>query len=80
MGNLFAIISGIKAVASIIKTVSDLYNKYQDSQIDKHYNAKMKRRGRLLDQMQVESEKEKPSDEVLKDLHRRLYNINSGKL
>ena len=77
---LTAIIGAIQAVASIIKTVNGWIEKYQDKKIDTHYENKQKRRKKLVQQINNEKAKEVPSDDILKDLHRKLRNIDSKQL
>jgi len=74
--NIVAIFNVVKVASEAIKLIGNLYDKYKDSQIDKHYESKLKRRERLLMQIDAERKKEHPSDEVLKELTRKLYLID----
>ena len=74
---LTAIIGAIQAVASVVKTVRGWIEKYQDKKIDKHYENKQSRRKKLVQEINNEKAKETPSDATLKELHRKLRNIDS---
>lgn len=74
---LWAAIEAIKVVASIVNKVIAMYEAYQDKKIDKHYEAKQKRRSRLMAKIVEEKNKEIKDEQALKDLHRKLRNIGS---
>ena len=69
---IFAIVGAIKEIASLGNRILDMYGKYQDGRIDRHYESKQKRRERLLKQIDKETD-----DDKLRDLHRRLRNLDS---
>lgn len=77
MGTLKSIIEAIKAIGGAIKIFDRYYREWKNSRIDKHYEEKKRRTGELTRQIEVEIEKEAPSDEVLRDLHRRMANLGS---
>lgn len=78
MGKILAIYTAIKEGIKIFNALKDLYDKWQDRQIDSHYEKKKKRRERIVKLIQLESAKDNPSDTVLRDLHRKLNNIDSN--
>lgn len=79
MSKILAIVEAIKTVGGILSALSRLYKAWQDKQIDKHYEAKQRRVSDLSKQLQIEVEKESPSDEAIKELHRKLRNLGSDK-
>ncbi len=76
LAQLAAIFQGIKTLGGILTTAGELFSKWKDRKIDKHYEGKQQRRSRLTRQIEVETKKEKPSEEALRDLHKRLHNLN----
>jgi len=72
------IIEGISLVSSFLKTLSAMYESWQVKKIEKHYKAKKTAVRALNKKIAVESKKEVPSDEVIKELHRRIINITNN--
>jgi len=79
MLQLKAIIEAITGIASIFKIIKDLYEAHMEKKIEKHYERKNSVITKVSTEIEVETTKpkEEQSDEKLKDLHRRLTNLNS---
>lgn len=73
--SLLVIFEGLKSLRKVLELITGLYTKWKDSQIDKHYEEKKRRVGDLTRQLEVESEKESPDEQALRDLHNRLRNL-----
>lgn len=71
--NIMAVIGAIKSIASVVSTIKEWVEKYQDKKIDNHYESKQVRRSRLIKQIEMEKD-----DEKLKELHRKLHNLDSS--
>ena len=72
-----AIIEGIRLVSSILKSLEQMYETYQENKIHKQYEEKRKAKEKVTQQIQAEIDKpkEQQDDEHLKELHRRLTNL-----
>ena len=77
LAKLKAIIEGIRLVSSILSTLENLYETWQENRIHKHYENKRKVKEKVSQQIQAEVDKpkEEQDDETLKELHRRLVNL-----
>ena len=80
IAQIVAFFQGLKAIAQIVQSIENMYDKYQDSKIEKHYAQKKKTRNRLTAQLKTELEKRSPSDAILRDLHRKLSDLKSNEL
>ena len=81
MAKLMAIIGAIKQIASIVEMVKNMYDKYIEGQIHKHYEKKRKVIENVEAKVRVEVKKpkEEQDDEKLKELHRKLVNLGLSK-
>jgi len=70
MGTIVNIIGAIKGIASIVKIISNAYLKYQERQIEKHYEHKIK----VLEKLIARAENA-TTDEERAEIARRLANI-----
>lgn len=73
--SLLVIFEGIKSLRKIVELISGMYKKWKDAQIDKHYEEKKRRVADLTRQLEVESSKDNPNEQALRDLHKRLGNL-----
>ena len=75
IAKLFALVATVREVVALGDRILSMYEKWQDGRIDRHYDSKQKRRERLLKQIEKET-----NDDKLRDLHRKLRNLDSDKL
>lgn len=73
MGNFWAIIKSINAVAGAIKSVADIYNKWQLKKIEKHYTQKVNAKKLLAKAIEGAND-----DETRRELVRRLGNLTNS--
>ena len=75
MGSFLTILTTFKSVASAIKLVIDAFNKFADAKIDKKAQEVKDHNNTIIRQIEHETKKDNPSDETLRNLHRKLNNI-----
>lgn len=73
LAKITLLIEVIKSFKNLLNLAITFYEKYQDRQIDKHYEKKKKRRDRLLNEMKENQH----DDEKLKDTLRKLSMLDS---
>jgi len=78
LAKLKIIYEAVLMIASIFTVIKNFYRQWQEKKIEKHYAIK----ARLIDKHSKEIDietakpKEKQDDEKLKELHRKLVNLN----
>jgi hypothetical protein len=75
-------LKALPAIVAIVNQFRKMYNDWQDAKIHKHYEKKKNARDRIVSELEVEGKKpiEEISDEKIRELHRKLRNLDSGKL
>lgn len=79
MGTILAYIKSFNTIVSLIKGLLEWIKDAKLRKIEDHFRQRNEAVSRINEKIKAEASKEKPSDEAIKDLHRRLNNI-SGKL
>lgn len=74
MGSLITLFKSALSIMSVVKSVIDIYNKFLDWQIEKHYQKKKDAMARLVTQIE-----EAKNDETRKKLVKRLSLIKHSK-
>ena len=67
-----AIVGVVKAIASIVKNIKEIYHDHKDRVLDDRISQRQKERAKIIKRM----EQEDVTDEELIDLHRRLRELN----
>ena len=77
MSKILALIEAVKALGKIVDLFKQLYNKWLVSSQEKKAQKKKDQISKVTRQIQHETEKENPSDDKLRNLHRRLSDISN---
>ena len=79
MTKIYSIIKTILEVFSIGKMLLEYWEEYKLRKVERQVEERNSARGTLNSKIEKEAAKDKPDEEVIKDLHRRLNNI-SGRM
>ena len=78
---IWTIAKAILAIVGLLRDIKGSYDRYLDRKIEKHYARKAKVSDQLNTELNAERAKEEPDEEKLKDILRRLNNLDTaGKL
>jgi len=77
MSSLFSLLKSILLVGGLIKDLLEYFKDYQLRKIEKQIEVKDSASRRLNVKIKEEAAKEKPNEEAIKDLHRRLNRISN---
>jgi hypothetical protein len=75
MANFFAALKSIYSILSLVKDLVEWFRDHKVRQAEKQIKIKKDAKDRLTVKIEEEAKKEKPDDETIKDLHRRIVNL-----